>query len=117
MTVVGQHFRPEFLNRIDDMVVFHPLSRSQIMDVARIQLRVLQDRISNLNICVQFDKDALDFITEVGYDPVYGARPLKRAIQKHVENRLAQELLAGVFKAGDKILVQKQGEGLGFSLE
>ncbi len=117
MTVVGQHFRPEFLNRIDDTLVFHPLSKDQIMDVAQIQLRVLQDRIREIGIYVQFDKEALDFIAEVGYDPVYGARPLKRAIQKHVENRLAQELLAGVFKAGDKILVQKQGEGLGFSLE
>ncbi|MCZ6502771.1 MAG: ATP-dependent chaperone ClpB [Gammaproteobacteria bacterium] len=116
MTIVGQHFRPEFLNRVDDVVVFHPLSKDQIMDIARIQLRVLQDRIGELDICVQFDKDALAFLTDVGYDPVYGARPLKRAIQKHVENLLAQDILSGVFKAGDKILVQKQGEDLAFSV-
>ena len=116
MTIVGQHFRPEFLNRVDDAVVFHPLSKDQIMDIARIQLRVLQDRVRELDICVQFDRDALEFLTDVGYDPVYGARPLKRAIQKHVENLLAQDILSGVFKAGDKILVQKQGDDLVFSV-
>ncbi len=86
------------------------------MDITRIQLRVLQDRVGELDICVQFDKDALAFLTDVGYDPVYGARPLKRAIQKHVENLLAQDILSGVFKAGDKILVQKQGDDLAFSV-
>jgi len=116
MTIVGQHFRPEFLNRVDDAVVFHPLSKDQIMDIARIQLWILQDRIGELDICVQFDKDALAFLTDVGYDPVYGARPLKRAIQKHVENLLAQDILSGIFKAGDKILVQKQGDELVFSV-
>ena len=116
MTVVGQHFRPEFLNRIDDTLVFHPLSKDQIMDVAQIQLQVLQDRIREIGIYVQFDKEALDFIAEIGYDPVYGARPLKRAIQKHVENHLAQDILSGVFKAGDRVSVQRQGDGLAFSL-
>lgn len=116
MTVVGQHFRPEFLNRIDDTLVFHPLSKDQIMDVAQIQLQVLQDRIREIGIYVQFDKEALDFIAEIGYDPVYGARPLKRAIQKHVENHLAQDILSGVFKTGDRVSVQRQGDGLAFSL-
>ncbi|MCH7742835.1 MAG: ATP-dependent chaperone ClpB [Proteobacteria bacterium] len=116
MTVVGQHFRPEFLNRIDDTLVFHPLSKDQIMDVAQIQLQLLQDRIMEIGIYVQFDKEALDFIAEIGYDPVYGARPLKRAIQKHVENHLAQDILSGVFKAGDRVSVQRQGDGLAFSL-
>jgi ATP-dependent Clp protease ATP-binding subunit ClpB len=115
MTVVGQHFRPEFLNRLDDAVVFHPLSKNQIMDIARIQLRVLQDRVSDLDICVQFDKAALEFLTDVGYDPVYGARPLKRAIQKHVENQLAEDILSGVFRAGDKVSVLRQDDGLHFS--
>ena len=68
------------------------------------------------DICIQFDDDALQFITDVGYDPVYGARPLKRTIQRHLENPLAQELLAGNYKAGDQILVCRQDEGLGFSL-
>ncbi|MBQ74473.1 MAG: ATP-dependent chaperone ClpB [Gammaproteobacteria bacterium] len=115
MTVVGQHFRPEFLNRVDDAVVFHPLSRGQITDIARIQLQVLRERIKEIDICVQFSNEALEFLADVGYDPVYGARPLKRAIQKHVENPLAQDILAGKFRAGGKILVEKQGAGLTFS--
>ena len=115
MTVVGQHFRPEFLNRVDDAVVFHPLSRGQITDIARIQLQVLRERIKEIDICVQFSNEALEFLADVGYDPVYGARPLKRAIQKHVENPLAQDILAGKFRAGGTILVEKQGAGLTFS--
>ncbi len=112
--VVASHFRPEFLNRVDDVVVFHPLAREQLKDIARIQLGILQDRIKESDICIQFGADALEFIAETGYDPVYGARPLKRAIQRYVENPLAQELLAGHFKGGDKILVSRDDDGLGF---
>ncbi|MFP6809002.1 MAG: ATP-dependent chaperone ClpB [Pseudomonadales bacterium] len=116
MDVVSHHFRPEFLNRVDDVVVFHPLVKDQIKIIAKIQLKILQDRLMENDICIQFDDDALQFITDVGYDPVYGARPLKRTIQRHLENPLAQELLAGNYKAGDQILVCRQDEGLGFSL-
>ncbi|MBQ61433.1 MAG: ATP-dependent chaperone ClpB [Gammaproteobacteria bacterium] len=115
MTVVGQHFRPEFLNRVDDAVVFHPLSREQIADIAQIQLHVLQKRIKEIDICVQFSNAALEFLADVGYDPVYGARPLKRAIQKYVENPLAQDILASKFRTGGKVQGEKQGEGLTFS--
>jgi ATP-dependent Clp protease ATP-binding subunit ClpB len=116
MDVVAHHFRPEFLNRVDDTVVFHPLAKEQIMGIARIQLRILQDRLKETDICIQFDDDALEFLTDVGYDPVYGARPLKRAIQRHLENPLAQEILSGGYKAGDKIIVGRAGEELGFSV-
>jgi ATP-dependent Clp protease ATP-binding subunit ClpB len=116
MDVVSHHFRPEFLNRVDDAVVFHPLAKDQIMDIARIQLHILQDRLKETDICIQFDNDALGFLTDVGYDPVYGARPLKRAIQRHLENPLAQEILSGRYKPGDKIIVGREGEELAFSV-
>jgi ATP-dependent Clp protease ATP-binding subunit ClpB len=101
---------------VDDAVVFHPLAKDQIMDIARIQLHILQDRLKETDICIQFDNDALEFLTDVGYDPVYGARPLKRAIQRHLENPLAQEILSGRYKPGDKIIVGRAGEELAFSV-
>jgi ATP-dependent Clp protease ATP-binding subunit ClpB len=116
MDVVSHHFRPEFLNRVDDAVVFHPLAKDQIMGIAKIQLRILQERVKDADICIQFDNNALEYLTDVGYDPVYGARPLKRAIQKHLENPLAQEILAGHYKAGDKVMVGREGEALSFRL-
>ncbi len=116
MDVVSHHFRPEFLNRIDDSVVFHPLVKEQIMRIAKIQLRILQDRLKETDICIQFDPDALAFLTDVGYDPVFGARPLKRAIQRHLENPLAQEILSGRYKPGEKIIVGSNGEELSFSV-
>jgi ATP-dependent Clp protease ATP-binding subunit ClpB len=116
MDVVAHHFRPEFLNRVDDAVVFHPLAKDQIMGIARIQLHILQDRLRETDICIQFDNDALEFLTDVGYDPVYGARPLKRAIQRHLENPLAQEILSGRYKPGDKIIVGRTEDELAFSV-
>ena len=115
MAIVSQHFRPEFLNRVDDAVVFHPLDQEQIAGIAKIQLKVLQDRVMNSDICLKFNADALAYLVEVGYDPVYGARPLKRAIQKYVENPLAQALLSGGFVAGDKVSVSREGDELAFS--
>jgi ATP-dependent Clp protease ATP-binding subunit ClpB len=112
MGIVMQHFRPEFLNRVDDVVVFHPLARDQILGIAEIQLQILQKRLAENDICLQFDRTALDFLVEVGYDPVYGARPLKRAIQRYVENPLAEDLLSGKHKAGDKIVIKREGEEL-----
>lgn len=112
MEVVTGHFRPEFLNRVDDIVVFHPLSRAQIIDIAGIQLEILKQRLADIDISLQFDRDALEFLVEVGYDPVYGARPLKRAIQRYVENPLAQDLLSGRYKAGDKIVMHREQDHL-----
>jgi len=115
MDIVGQHFRPEFLNRVDDAVVFHPLEKEQILGIARIQLEILKGRLMENNICLQFEPDALEYLVDAGYDPVYGARPLKRAIQRYVENPLANELLSGHFGSGDKIVVVREGDQLGFS--
>ncbi|MDG1204212.1 MAG: ATP-dependent chaperone ClpB, partial [Pseudomonadales bacterium] len=114
MGVVGQHFRPEFLNRVDDSVVFHPLEKDQIQGIARIQLQILQSRLKENDICIEFDEAALGYLVESGYDPVYGARPLKRAIQRHVENPLAQALLAGEFIPGQHIDVTVADDELKF---
>jgi ATP-dependent Clp protease ATP-binding subunit ClpB len=111
MGIVSQHFRPEFLNRVDDSVVFHPLAQNQILGIAEIQLEILKARLKDNDIHLQVGADTLNFLSEVGYDPVYGARPLKRAIQRYIENPLAQELLSGKFKAGDSVkLVQESGQ-------
>lgn len=102
--VVGNHFRPEFINRIDETVVFHPLMQSQIHGIARIQMTHLNARLQEMGMTLTLSEPALDRLAEVGYDPVYGARPLKRAIQNWLENPLANELLAGNFVSGDAIV-------------
>lgn len=106
MEVVGMHFRPEFINRIDETVVFHPLMKSQIKGIATVQLGHLNDRLGEMGMSLVLTEAASDQLVEVGYDPVYGARPLKRAIQKLIENPLANELLAGHFGSGDVINVE-----------
>ena len=103
MNIVTTAFRPEFINRVDDAVVFHPLGKEQIKDIARIQLEILQRRVKEARIGLQFDEDSLAFLVEVGYDPVYGARPLKRAIQQYVENPLAEAILSGDYVGGDQV--------------
>ncbi len=103
MEVVGQHFRPEFINRVDDLVVFHPLDRQQIRMIAGIQLEMLRKRLSNVGLEMEITDEALDLLAEAGFDPVYGARPLKRAIQQQIENPLAQKILAGEFVSGGTI--------------
>jgi len=105
MAVVGRHFRPEFINRIDDVVVFHPLGRSQIRAISAIQIDYLRGRLAERDIGFVITDQALDLLGEAGFDPVYGARPMKRAIQHQLENPLAQEILAGNFIAGDTIKV------------
>jgi len=105
MGVVGTHFRPEFINRIDDSVVFRPLSKEDIRKIAVIQLKQLDKRLSENDLSIVFSDAALDKIGEEGFDPVYGARPLKRVIQNEIENPLAQKMLAGEFASGDVIKV------------
>ena len=105
MDVVGQHFRPEFINRVDDMVVFHPLDRDQIRQIAGIQLGNLRKRLESHGFGLDFTDAALDTVGEAGFDPVYGARPLKRAIQNEIENPLAQKILAGDYATGETIRV------------
>ncbi|NVK72455.1 MAG: ATP-dependent chaperone ClpB [Oceanospirillaceae bacterium] len=115
MEVVGTHFRPEFINRIDETVVFHPLMRSQIKGIATIQLAHLNDRLAEMGMTLTLTDAAANQLAEVGYDPVYGARPLKRAIQKWIENPLANELLAGNFVNGDNIMADVSDGIIGFS--
>jgi ATP-dependent Clp protease ATP-binding subunit ClpB len=104
--IVAQHFRPEFLNRIDDIVVFHPLEREHIRRIVDIQLATLRQRLADRDMRLELDERALDRLAEAGFDPVYGARPLKRAIQQEVENPLAQRILAGEFGPGDQIVAE-----------
>ncbi|HBZ17029.1 ATP-dependent chaperone ClpB [Pantoea sp. NPDC088449] len=103
MTVVGQHFRPEFINRIDDMVVFHPLGEKHIASIAQIQLQRLYQRLEERGYQLHISDAALKLLGENGYDPVYGARPLKRAIQQQIENPLAQQILSGALVPGKTI--------------
>jgi ATP-dependent Clp protease ATP-binding subunit ClpB len=114
MEVVGTHFRPEFINRVDDVVVFHPLTREHIRLIVDIQLGYLHDRLADRDMRIHLSDAARDKLAEAGFDPVYGARPLKRAIQQQVENPLAQEILQGKFQAGDVIEVGVEHDRLDF---
>ncbi|SEA67536.1 ATP-dependent Clp protease ATP-binding subunit ClpB [Thiothrix caldifontis] len=115
MEVVGTHFRPEFINRIDETVVFHPLDQSEIRQIADIQLNNLRKRLAARDLGIQITDAALDLLAEAGFDPVYGARPLKRAIQQQVENPLAQQILGGKFMPGDTIAVGVEDGRLTFT--
>ncbi len=114
MAVVSRHFRPEFINRIDELVVFHPLNQSQIRTITEIQTQELSQRLANRDLHLELDACALDHLSKAGFDPVYGARPLKRAIQQELENPLAQDILAGKYSPGDKIIVSEQSGALKF---
>ena len=115
MEIVGQHFRPEFINRVDDVVVFHPLEQEHIRKIVDIQLAYLKGRLGEREIDLTLDPAARDRLAQAGFDPVYGARPLKRAIQQQLENPLAQRILRGDFGPGDVIRVVADGEALGFT--
>ena len=115
METVSTHFRPEFINRIDEVVVFHPLGQKEIRSIANIQFEYLRHRLADRQIDIELTDAALDKLSEAGFDPVYGARPLKRAIQQQVENPLAQEILSGKFIAGDVIHVDAGSKGLIFT--
>jgi ATP-dependent Clp protease ATP-binding subunit ClpB len=114
MGVVQAHFRPEFINRLDEIVVFHPLDKSQIREIARLQTNYLARRLQERQIDLEISDGALMLLGNVGFDPVYGARPLKRAIQAQLENPLAQKILAGEFVGGDTIRVDAEGGKLVF---
>lgn len=116
MNVVGTHFRPEFINRIDEAVVFHPLAKAQIRGIAEIQLNLLKQRLNEHNLQLELADSAIEKLVDLGYDPVYGARPLKRAIQQWIENPLAQDLLAGKFVAGQTIKVRCGEHGFEFAV-
>ncbi|MGE8541616.1 MAG: AAA family ATPase, partial [Acinetobacter sp.] len=114
MNAVSQHFRPEFINRIDELVVFHSLQKAQIRGIADIQLSRLRARLSEKDMSLTVDDSAFDQLIDAGFDPVYGARPLKRAIQQQVENTLAQKILSGEFQAGDTIVITGDSGHLAF---
>ena len=114
MEIVGQSFRPEFINRIDDVVVFHPLDAAHLRSIVDIQLQYLHARLGERDMALSLDEPAREQLAQAGYDPVYGARPLKRAIQQQVENSLAQRILNGDFAPGDTIRVTTAPEGLAF---
>ena len=111
MNSVNQHFRPEFINRIDEIVVFHPLGQEQMAGIADIQLSRLRKRLQERDMDIVLSDEAMTKLVAVGYDPVYGARPLKRAIQQEIENPLSVKLLSGEFVAGDTIKVDVDAEG------
>jgi ATP-dependent Clp protease ATP-binding subunit ClpB len=114
LEALRQHFRPEFLNRIDDVVVFHALTREHLRAIVDIQLARLQERLADRHLELEFTDAARDFLAERGYDPVYGARPLKRVLQTLVENALAQEIVAGTLREGGRVTVDTGPGGLVF---
>ena len=114
MEIVGTHFRPEFINRVDDSVVFHPLTRDQIRQIVDIQVGQLTARLASRDIVITLTDGARDRLADAGYDPVYGARPLKRAIQQELENPLARRVLDGRVAPGDRVSVTAHDLGLDF---
>jgi ATP-dependent Clp protease ATP-binding subunit ClpB len=117
MGIVGQHFRPEFINRVDDLIVFEPLSQDQIRMIAGLQLDALNARLQEQDLVLNLDEETLRHISEQGYDPTYGARPLKRAFQRLVEDPLANDLLNGRFERGQTLVGHWQGDGVGFEAQ
>ena len=115
MEVVGSHFRPEFINRIDEAVVFHPLEKDQIRGIADIQLHMLHERLRERDLSLELTDAATSKLVDVGYDPVFGARPLKRAIQRWIENPLAQDILSGRFMPGSTIVADVENDEFIFS--
>ena len=112
--MLSVHFRPEFLNRIDEIVVFQPLSRQDLAEIVQIQVRRLSEMLAEKGFQIEVTPAARDFLAETGYDPDYGARPLKRAIQRELQDPLALRVLSGDFQPGARILVDRGPEGLTF---
>lgn len=117
MEVVGTHFRPEVINRIDEVVVFHPLKKNQIRRIADIQLARLAERLVDRELTLELSDNFVDALVEQGYDPAYGARPLKRAVQRMLENPLAQEILAGRFEPGQRLVADLEGDKTVFKIQ
>ncbi|TVP62157.1 MAG: ATP-dependent chaperone ClpB [Leptolyngbya sp. LCM1.Bin17] len=114
MDALRANFRPEFLNRVDEMIIFHGLRKAQLREIVKLQVTRLEDRLGDRKMAVTLSEASLDFLAEVGYDPVYGARPLKRAIQRELETPIAKAILRGEFTAGDTIVVDVENERLAF---
>jgi ATP-dependent Clp protease ATP-binding subunit ClpB len=114
MDTMRTSFRPEFLNRIDEIIIFHPLQRQQLRQIVLLQIQHLVERLAERKMSLKLTDAAVDFLAEVGFDPVYGARPLKRAIQRELETQLAKGILRGEFNDGDTIFVDIENERLTF---
>ncbi len=115
MQAMRVHFRPEFLNRIDDIIIFHTLNEDQIIQIVDIQLKKFEKMLADRHLKITLTKGAREFLARQGYDVIYGARPLKRAIQKYLQDPLSMALLEGKYKDGDTIKVDAMGETLKFS--
>jgi ATP-dependent Clp protease ATP-binding subunit ClpB len=107
-------FKPEFLNRVDEIITFNRLGEEQIHGIVEIQLKGFQKRLAAKKLTIRLDEDAIQFLTEVGFDPAFGARPLKRTIQHHIQDPLAKKLLEGELKEGDSVLIKRGVDGLDF---
>ena len=115
MQALRQHFKPEFLNRVDDIIIFHPLGIEQIESIVELQLKRLRKLLAERKLTLEVTDEAKQMLAEEGYDPAFGARPLKRAIQRVIQNPLALAVLEGKFNDGDKILADSNGEGIVFT--
>ncbi len=114
MAAMRDSFRPEFLNRIDEIIIFHALTKEQLQPIVKLQVQGLEKRLADQKLSLKLSDDAIDFLAELGYDPVYGARPLKRAIQRYLETAIAKSILRGEFQEGDTIFVDVEDERLTF---
>jgi ATP-dependent Clp protease ATP-binding subunit ClpB len=114
MEAMRATFRPEFLNRIDEMIIFHSLSKRELRQIVLLQVQRLEKRLADRKMSLKLSESALDFLAEIGYDPVYGARPLKRGIQRELETQMAKGILRGDFVDGDTIFVDIENERLAF---
>jgi len=114
MEAMRSNFRPEFLNRVDELIIFHSLRQEQLKEIVRLQIQRLEQRLGDRKMSLVLSEEALDWVAQVGYDPVYGARPLKRAIQKELETPIAKGILRGDFVNGDRIYADVENERLVF---
>lgn len=114
MGAMRDSFRPEFLNRIDEIIIFHGLTKEQLRPIVKLQVQGLEKRLAGQKLSLKLSENAIDFLAELGYDPVYGARPLKRAIQRYLETSIAKSILRGEFQEGDTIFVDVEDERLTF---
>jgi ATP-dependent Clp protease ATP-binding subunit ClpC len=114
---VKRHFKPEFLNRIDDIIVFKSLTKDHLYKIIQLEIKEVADRLKDKNITIDISPEAVDFLIEKGFDPVFGARPLKRTIQRFLEDPLSEALISGTFKEGSKIVVRRENDKLAFAAE
>jgi ATP-dependent Clp protease ATP-binding subunit ClpC len=115
MGEVRKTFRPEFLNRLDDIIVFHELTAEQLRQIVDLMIKDLQQRLAERKLKIEITEEAKSWLSKAGYDPIYGARPLRRAIERYVENPLSTRVLGGEFKEGDTILIDEKDDALTFT--